>query len=510
VRADGIAEPYRNRITVCYLRQMSTTLSTPRQKHRNTAVSTTILLVLCLGLSPLAAASPPFEEVFTGRALRFDYYHSGIAGEEHISLHRLRLEGSWPGRRSGLDQSTGFGKYRFEVFEPEGERRLYSHGFSSIYGEWETTGEARRGFRRSLHESQRFPEPKMPVELVLSKRQADGTFAEIYRLPIDPQSRFVDRSQIPRRGELWPVFEHGDPAEKVDLLVLGDGYTTEELPQYRMDVRHVVDSLFAFEPFSERLQDFNVWAIDIASEHSGISRPRTDFWNRTPLGLSYNAFDLERYMLTFENERLREVAALAPYDALILIANSDKYGGGGIYNLYSTAAAKSGQLPYLIVHEFGHAFAGLGDEYYTSQVSYEEFNPPGTEPWEPNITALLEAEKLKWKHLVEESTPVPTPWDQETYDRVSLDFQKKRNELRAGGASEERMEEYFAEVKRVTSKILEAEKHYGVVGAFEGASYEAQGLYRPAADCIMFSRNPDHFCPVCSEAIERVIDSYIK
>lgn len=489
---------------------MSSNLPFPRPPHRSIATFRTAVVILCLGLPPLAAAPPPFEEVFTGRTLRFDYYHSGIAGEEHISLHRLRLEGAWPGRRSELDQGTGFGKYRFEVFEPEGGRLLYSHGFSSIYGEWETTGEARRGFWRSLHESQRFPETKMAVELVLAKRQADDTFAEIYRLPIDPQSRFVDRSPIPRQGELWPVFESGDPSEKVDLLVLGDGYTTGELPQYRQHVRHVVDSLFAFAPFSKRRDDFNVWAIDVASEHSGISRPRADSWNRTPLGLSYNAFDSERYMLTFENERLREIAALAPYDALILIANSDKYGGGGIYNLYSTAAAKSGQLPYLIVHEFGHAFAGLGDEYYTSQVSYEEFNAAGSEPWEPNITALLEPQKLKWKHLVAGSNPLPTPWDQETYDRVSLDFQKVRNKLRSGGASEERMEEYFAEVKAVTSKILEAEKYHGTVGAFEGASYEAHGLYRPAADCIMFSRNPDHFCPVCSEAIEQVIDSYIR
>ncbi len=471
-------------------------------------MATIFALAACL--TPLDAGAGEFADRFTGRTMRFDYFHSGTATEEHVSLHRLRLEGDWPGGRSRLEEDPGFGKYRFEVLEPETGRLLYRYGFSSIYGEWETTGEARSGFRRTLHESQRFPEPKEPVELVLSKRQPDGTFSEIYRLPVDPKSRFIDRSPIPTTGEVWAVFENGPASEKVDLLVLGDGYSDDELPRYREDARRVVEALFAFPPFSERQGDFNAWAIDVASERSGVTRPRAGIWNRTPLGLSYNTFDSERYMLTFENEALREIAAQAPYDALILISNSEKYGGGGIYNLYSTAAAKSGQLPYLIVHEFGHAFAGLGDEYYTSQVSYEEFNPPGTEPWEPNITALLDPDGLKWKPLVETDTPLPTPWNQTDYDRVSLDFQKERAELRAGGASEERMEEYFAKVKRVTSKMLAAEKYFGRVGAFEGASYEAQGLYRPAADCIMFTRNPDHFCPVCSEAIERVIDSYIR
>ncbi len=469
--------------------------------------ATTFTLTLLLAAA--VSADDGFDDHFTGRTLRFDYFHSGTAGEEHVSLDRLRLEGDWPGRRSHLIDDADLGKYRFSVVDPGSGATLFATGFSSIYGEWETTGEARGGTWRTLHESQRFPEPKRPVELVLEKRTAQGDFAEIHREAIDPASRFVDRSPIPTLGEVWPVVEHGPPAEKVDLLVLGDGYAKEELEGYREDVRQVIDALFSFPPFSDRRTDFNVWAIDVASEHSGVTRPRSGFWNTTPVGLTYNSFDSERYMLSFENRRMRDLAAQAPYDALILIANSDKYGGGGIYNLYSTAAAKSGQMAYLIVHEFAHAFAGLGDEYYTSSVSYEDFNAGGVEPWEPNITALLDPDNLKWADLATPGIPLPTPWNQPDYDETSLAFQKVRSELRAGGASEARMDEYFAEVAATTAPMLEAEKYHGDVGAFEGASYEARGLYRPSVDCIMFSRNPDHFCPVCAAAVERVIDLHL-
>ena len=454
----------------------------------------------------LAQASDPFERHFTGRCLRFDYYHTGTAGEEHVSVDRLRLEGDWGGRRHPLLDPLDLGKYRFEVIDPSTHLAIYSAGFSSIYGEWETTGEARRGTWRTLHESQRFPEPRHPVQIVLKKRAADGTFREIFSTLADPASRWVDRSPLDQQGEVWAVFEHGPRSEKVDLLVLGDGYTREEMPSYRADVRRVVDALFAHSPFADHREDFNVWAIDVASERSGVSQPRTGFWNRTPIGLTYNAFDSERYMLSFENRRFQEIAALAPFDALILIGNSEQYGGGGTYNLYSTAAAKSGQLPYLIVHEFAHAFAGLGDEYYTSQVAYEDFTAPGTEPWSPNVTALLDPERLKWQALVDADTPTPTPWDQEAYDSTSLALQETRQALRAQKVSEQRMEQYFQEAKEATSRILEAQQYYGKVGAFEGAGYQAKGLYRPAVDCIMFTRNPDYFCPVCLRAIERIID----
>lgn len=461
-------------------------------------------------LTWIATAGVTFDDDFTGRTLRFDYHHSGTATEEHIALDQVRLEGDWPGSQTRLVDTLNLGKYRFEVRDLITQRVLFARGFSSIYGEWETIGEARRGIRRSFHESQRFPEPHRPVQLVLAKRDPSGGFGEIFRTTVDPVSRFVDRTPLAAAGRTWAVFRNGDPSRKVDLLVLGDGYTRDEMDKYRADVERLVGALFETEPFRARRGDFNVWAIDVESTGSGVTNPRADLWVDTPLGLSFNAFDSERYVLTYANRRLREIAANAPYDALMLVGNTRKYGGGGIYNLWATTSADTGPSEYVFIHEFGHSFAGLGDAYYTSQVSYEDFNPPGSEPWEPNITALLDPATLKWRDLVEETTPLPTPWDQAAYDQVSEAYQEQRAALRAAGASDEEVEALFAEVKSLTQPMLEAEEFAGKVGAFEGASYEAKGLYRPSVDCIMFTRNPDDFCPVCSRAIERVIDAFVE
>lgn len=471
-------------------------------------MTTTPLLGLLLALALPSSPAGGFDARFTGRTLRFDYFHSGTAKEEHVSLDGLRLEGEWPGSRVHLLDGTNLGKYLFEVVDLATNQAVYSRGFASIYGEWETTGEAAGGVWRTFHESMRFPEPRGKVQLVLKKRAPDGSFREIYSTVADPASRFVDRSPVPPAGEVVTVLENGPAAVKVDLLVLGDGYAATEKGKFEADVRRLADALFAVEPFKRRRGDFNVRALFVPAPASGVTDPRTETWRKTPFGLAYNAFDSERYMLTFENEAIREAAAQAPYDALMLLSNSRKYGGGGIYGLWNTAAVDSAESAYLVIHEFGHSFAGLGDEYYTSQVAYQDFNPPGTEPWEPNVTALLDPERLKWKDLVTSGTPLPTPWNQEAYDKTVLAYEAKRRELRAKGAPEEAMEALFEEIRKKTAPMLRAEKHFGKVGAFEGASYEAKGLYRPELDCVMFTRNPGGFCQVCSRAIERVIQMY--
>lgn len=465
-----------------------------------------ILIILLTLVSTLSAQN--FDEYFTGKTLRFDYYHSGISTEEHISLDGIRLEGDWPGGRTFMVDETKLGKYIFEVVDTTTQAVIYSRGFASIYGEWETTGEAKRGVWQSIHESQRFPEPKSEVKLVLRKRQHDGSFNEFYSTMVDPGSRFVDRSPLHEYGDVWKVFNNGKPEKKVDILILGDGYTKKEKKKFHNDVKGLVKVLFDTEPFKSLKKDFNVWAIDVASDKSGISNPRKDVWLNSPLGLSFNAFDSDRYVLSFENKMIREVAANAPYDAIMMVANTRKYGGGGIFNLYATTASDTEPAAYVFVHEFGHSFAGLADEYYTSSVAYEDFNPPGVEPWESNVTALLDSGTVKWAEFVEKGTPLPTPWNQDAYDEASYDYQKKRTELRARGAAESEMEELFREVKAITEPMLKSEKYFGKVGAFEGAGYEAKGLYRPEADCIMFTRNPDYFCKVCSAAILKVVKLY--
>jgi hypothetical protein len=455
----------------------------------------------------LVAAS--FDDQFTGATLRVDLFHTGNATTEFVTLDRVRVEGAWPGSRTQLLDRTNLGKYFVEVVDLETQETLYSRGFATIYGEWETTGPAAAGEMRTIAEAVRIPEPRRPIQIRLRKRAGDQSFREIWQTTIDPTSRHVARAEIQERP-VWAVFENGDPAVKVDLLILGDGYAADEMEKYRVDVERMAGHLFAHEPFASRKSDFNVRAIDTPAPLSGISRPRSGVFRDTPLGTSYNSLDSERYVLTLDDRAWRDIAAAAPYDSVIILVNNEKYGGGGIYGLYATAAVDSGFAPYLMVHEFGHSFAGLGDEYYTSDVAYEDFQGEMTEPWEPNITALNDPEHLKWGDLVADGTPLPTPWEKTSYEEASLVYQEKRRELRAGGAPETAVEELFHEVQREMTARLGAEEFAGKVGAFEGASYQAEGLYRPRVDCIMFTRNEVGFCPVCSRAIEEVIDLYAR
>ena len=459
-----------------------------------------------LGCAALPAPDASFDARFTGRTLRFDYHHTGNAAEEHVALDALRLEGDWPGSRTQLVDGTNLGKYLFQVVDPATQAVVYSRGFASIYGEWETTGEAKVQWR-TFEESLRFPEPRAAVQLVLRKRALDGTFRELFAQLVDPASRAVDRSPLASDASVTLILESGAPATKLDVLVLADGYSENDRAKFEADAKRLTAVLLDTEPFRSRKGDLNVRGLFVASPESGISDPRRGLWKSNRLGSSYNAFDSDRYVLTYRNRELREAAAQAPYDALILLCNSRKYGGGGIFNLWATCASDSSEAPYVFVHEFGHSFAGLADEYYSSPVSYEGFVAPGAEPWEPNVTALLDASKLKWRDLVDAATPLPTPWAKDVYDAKDLAYQKRRAEIAKSGDDAD-AEALMAEVKRTTKPMLGAEPFAGKVGAFEGAAYEAKGLYRPQVDCIMFTRNPTWFCKVCERGIARCIDLY--
>lgn len=464
------------------------------------------LLVMLVAIPVTQAA---FDDDFTGATLRVDYFHTGTAGREFFSLDRMRVEGPWPGSRVWLLDETDLGKYLVELVDRKTHRVMYSRGFASIYGEWETTGEAASGMFRTLAEAVRVPEPKRPARLRLRKRGDDGSFREIWQLPVDPASRFVDRAPLPD-ARVQALLKNGEPEEKVDLLILGDGYTDDQMEQYRQAATAAMDALFDQEPFRSRKSDFNVWIIETPADKAGISRPRAGVFRNSPLGARYNSFDSERYILSLDDRAWRDVAAAAPYDAVVLLVNERKYGGGGIFNLYSTAAAGSAFAPYLVVHEFGHHFAGLGDEYYTSPVSYETGPEITVEPWEPNVTALLDPAALKWGDLVGPDTPLPTPWDKDPYDAASRASQKERADLRAAGAPEEALEALFLEEQERFTKQLGEEMHAGKVGAFEGAGYRSRGLYRPSVDCLMFTRDKVGFCAVCARAINRMIDLHTR
>ena len=453
---------------------------------------------VCLGAPAALADDPP-------RTLRVDYYHTGTATEEVFSLDRVVLEPlPFPGNPARPIDDTNLGKSLFEVRDAAGEV-LYSRGFASIYGEWETTGEARE-MHRTFHESLRFPRPNGPVTVALSKRDAKNTFFEIWTVAIDPDDMFVDDS-VPAGPEPIAILESGDPASKVDLLLLGDGYTLAECGKFESDARRLSDALFDVSPFRERRGDFNVWGLCPPATESGISRPSTGVHRRSPVGTTYDAFGSERYVLTFDNRAFRDLAAWAPYDFVEILVNGETYGGGGIFGLYGTVAVDSDFAEYVFIHEFGHHFAGLADEYYTSSVAYE-IPEERTEPWEVNATVLLDPANLKWKDLVEKGMEIPSPWPKEEFETASRKIQERRRQIRAENRPEAEMSALFREQQEAETLLLGSAPLAGKVGAFEGGNYAARGSYRPQIDCIMFSRNEVPFCAVCARGIEQVIDLY--
>ena len=448
-----------------------------------------------------------FDSSFVDRTMRVDYFHTGGLGSEILGLDQVVADGRWAGSRTRLVDDLNLGKYLFEVIDRQTNRVIYSRGFASIYGEWETTPES-RAVSRTFHESLRFPWPRDPVQVVLNKRDQANSFREIWSTMIDPDSRFVNPADREPMGDVWPLVEHGPPSEKVDLLVIGEGYTSPELAKFHDDARRLVDALFAEEPFRSRKQDFNVWGLDLSSSESGVTRPRAGQFRRTALSAEYNIFDSERYVLTYDNRSLRDAASAAPYEFLAILVNETQYGGGSIFNVQAAAAADTVFAEYVFVHEFGHHFAGLADEYYNFDVAYETGAASRPEPWEPNVTALHNPASLKWGDLVEADTPLPTPWDKKAFETDRNAAQSERRSLRAERAPESELDRLFAEQMERETALLASMLHAGEVGAFEGASYEPVGLFRSEIDCIMFTRNPVGFCRVCRRAIDRVIDLY--
>ena len=449
-------------------------------------------------IAAVASAQVPEQ-----RTLRLDYIHSGTAAEEQFALDGIVLEGAWPGPIDRRIDETNLGKYSFQVLDRATNRVLYSRGFSSIYGEWETTDEAKR-IRRGFSESVRFPAPDAPVRVVIRKRGAGGEFREVWSIAIDPSGPDVDRAAPPKRN-VWPVIHSGPPRDKVDLLLMGDGYTAREMDKWHGDARRVAEMLFAASPFKEHRSDFNVWAVDTPAEESGVSRPSDGVFRRSPLRASYDAFGSERYVLTLDNKRLREAASASPYEFIEVVVNDRKYGGGGIFNLYATVSADNAFTPYVFVHEFGHHFAGLADEYYTSDVAYGS-PTQRPEPWEPNATADPHA--AKWKDLLAAGIDLPSAWPKQQFEEMERGIQERRRAIRAQHRPEAEMEALFREEEGLATKILGSGPNAGKVGAFEGAMYEARGYYRPQQDCIMFTRDEVGFCAVCRRAIERVIRMY--
>ena len=494
----------------------------PAREEDDMLRTLSVMITLAMLLPVAAVAGETFDHDFEDATLRIDFHHTGNAEDEIVSIDRLYRQGSWAGPEKALVDPFPYGSYLVRAHDLESGDLLFSQGFDSYYGEYRTTSAAAAGTMRTFHESVLLPFPKKALKVTWTARRRDGSSIDLAEIVVDPDSEEIS-TESPAAGAIV-IEAHiaGPPNEVLDIAILGEGYAETEIEVFETDLRHSVEVLLGHAPFSEHRQDISIRGVIVPSSESGCDEPTRGSYRATTLGATFNSLGSERYMLTEDNRAVRDVAANVPYDALVIMVNHDRYGGGGIYNLFCTFTAHSDWADYLLLHEFGHSFAGLADEYYSSSVAYNDFYPRGREPAEANITALLDRDQLKWRDLVEPGTEIPTPWAKEPYDREDAKYQEERRllnqaiaEASTSGASAEKIAELVDnEVRHAAihaqwaEEYLQRSRWAGKVGAFEGAGYSSTGLYRPTLDCLMFSRRVQPFCPVCERAVEALIDRY--
>lgn len=428
-------------------------------------------------------AQVKFDDYFVDQTMRIDYYHMAAKTTEFISLDKIYLQGKWAGSLNSLIEPFDNGLYYIKVYDIVSGTLIYSKGFSSYCSEYITTDMAGIGIKRTFHETALIPFPKKNIKFEIERRDRENRLKPIFSEVIDPRSIEINKESLIDGVTVSEILKNGDPHNKADLVFIAEGYTQAEEGKFKQDVERVIGEFFKQEPYKSRKADFNIYGVFKASRDSGPDEPREGIFKNTVVGTSFNALGLDRYMLTEENRAMRDIASHTPYDAIVIIVNSQRYGGGGIYNSYCCFTSDNEWSVYLFLHEFGHSFSGLADEYYGSPVSYNEFYPKGIEPVDPNITALLDPAKLKWGHLVKKGTPIPTPWGKEEYEKLpgkdkAAFFQSRSQKLKS------------------------------TVGAFEGGGYTAAGLYRPMLNCIMFSKGVMPYCKVCEDVISKVIGYY--
>lgn len=401
-----------------------------------------------------------FDEFFFEKTLRLDYFHTGNNKEDTYSFDELIEEPFWGGSKKNLIDIFNYGKYKFEVYDEMNGKLIYSRTYATLFNEWQTTKEAEQT-TKSFSETVVFPYPKKPVRVEFYSRNKENELIKKFEYKIDPENYFI-KTERSGKYNLFEVVNSGESSVKVDIVIIPDGYTVDEMDKFKDDCNRFTGYLFGSSPFKENKDKFNIWGIKAPSEDSGPDIPAEDVWNKTVVSSKFYTFDLERYLMTRANKELRTLASYAPYDQIYILVNSQKYGGGSIYNHYSVCVSDNTNSEFVFVHEFGHGFVSLGDEYYTSDVAYKDFYPTEVEPLDPNLTTLVDFDS-KWKDMVEDGTPIPTP-DTEEYDDK--------------------------------------------VGAFEGGGYVTEGVYRPFTDCTMKSITINNFCPVCKRAIQQMIDFY--
>lgn len=402
-----------------------------------------------------------FEQNFQNKALRFDYFHIGDFQNEKFVFDEMKMEPYYAGSKINLIDTFYYGNHFFKVFDENSDELIFSRGFSSLFQEWQSTAEA-SSIERSFEETIIMPFPKNSVRLEIYSRDKNqnNEFVRKFQFIIDPGNYFISQEKEPAIATL-KLLDSGSPEENLDIAFIPDGYTTAELGDFVKKVNELTDYLFEYEPFTSYKNKINIWAILAPSQESGTDIPGDSVWVNTQLHSSFYTFNSERYLMTTSIKKVRDVAGVVPYDQIMILVNTDKYGGGAIYNYYSMTCANHPATPMVFVHEFGHGFAGLADEY-GNDPTYIDYYPEGVEPWEANITTLADFDK-KWKNLVDDDTPIPTP---------------------------------------------EEEQYYSKIGVFEGAGYVSEGVYRSTYNSVMRTLSSKEFNLVSRKAIEGLIKFY--
>ena len=425
--------------------------------YRSLTLDRLFTLLLVIGCCQLAFSQNSFEAGFERKSLRIDFALSGNAEMQSAALQQMREEPIWSGPEKNLIDPFEYGGYLVKVYDESTRQLLYSRGFNTLFEEWRTTDQAKTE-TQSWTNSISIPFPKQPVffELLARNRQ-NNQFESLMKQTIDPKSIFIDRSPL-KNLPIKQVQYKGDLHNKVDLVFLPEGYTEAEMTKFAADVQRFTEALFKTPPFDKRRDDFNVWSVNLPSEESGMDVSGEGIFKNTALNAGFYTFGVDRYLTTPDMKSIRDAVWNVPCDAVFILVNSERYGGGGMYNFYAIGTADNERTSVVFVHEFGHSFAGLADEYFQSEVAYDNFYSLDAEPWEPNITTLVNFD-IKWKDLLPADMPVPTPLEAPYADKI---------------------------------------------GVFEGGGYVAKGIYRPMDHCMMRDYAP--FCPACSRAILQMID----
>lgn len=422
-------------------------------------MKTTFVIIFFI-LTYSLSAQTQFNKFFINKSLRFDYNIGGNINETKIYYNKIKQEPYWGGSKVNLIDKFNFGDFRLLIFDAKTKTLIYSRGYSTLFYEWIDTEEAKRT-SRSFYESVTCPFPKDTVILKIQMRNKKLIFETLFETKINPNSISIIKDKQ-TKYKTKKLFYSGDSDKKLDIVIIPDGYTEKEMTKFHKDCKKYIKLFFEVEPFKSHKDKVNFRAVDAISEDSGTDIPGDSIWKNTLISTHFNTFGWERYLTTQDIEELRNIAAYVPYDQIYILVNTSKYGGGGIYNYYNLCSADHELSGRVFTHEFGHVFAALADEYQYGYDKAEDIYNMSVEPWQVNITNLVDFDS-KWKKLVKKSTPVPTP---------------------------------------------DSAKFINQIGAFEGAGYVKEKIYRPMHDCKMRSNSTDEFCPVCYKTVLEMLLFY--